>query len=112
MQMMGTSVFLIIKIRAPRPPLSLALTPSTSSMIITDLFLKAVLCSPYLTMEEEVQVSLRRVSIVFFERLSLALNSRTLKPSSYATIFAEDDLPMPGGPESMHAFAFILGKSW
>jgi hypothetical protein len=109
--MIGTKVFLIISIRAPSPPLSFALTPSTSSMMMTDLFLKAVLFSPYLTIDDDVQVSLRSVSIVFLDRLSLALNSRTLNPSSYATIFAEDDFPIPGGPDNMQAFALILGKS-
>lgn len=80
-------------------------------MMMTDLFLKAVLFYPYLTIDEDVHMSFKRLSIVFFERLSLALNSRILKPSSLATILADEDLPIPGGPESMHALAFILGRS-
>jgi hypothetical protein len=81
-------------------------------MIMTDLFLNAALLSPYLTIDDDVLVSLRRDSIIFFERLSLALSDRTLNPSSFAIILAADDLPMPGGPECMHALALTRGKSW
>jgi hypothetical protein len=80
-------------------------------MMITDLFLKAELFSPYLVIEEEVLVSLRSASTVFLDLLSLALSSNILKPSSLVIILAEEDFPMPGGPESMQAFALTFGRS-
>ena len=41
------------------------------------------------------------VSIFFFERLSLALNSTTSKPNDLAINVAADVLPIPGGPLSI-----------
>jgi len=46
-------------------------------------------------------------SIAFLLLVSLALNSMASYPHSFATMAAEDDLPIPGGPESKTAFSLV-----
>ena len=102
--MIGTFVFLRIKSKAPRPPLSPAPTPSTSSIKIKVLCI--LISSADLIPIDYYERSLSIVSIEFLFRVSDALSSNISKHNNFARSLIVEVFPIPGGPLNIKPLAF------